>query len=96
MNLSEQDVCDRNEQEPEAPAESEKSEHLTRETYKDGHIEWRFTGRILTDCEQDRFEEAYELGFRAGDHQGYNRGFNEAYGKGAVDAARAAYGGGNG
>jgi len=70
--------------EPENPVvETEKGERLTRETFKDGTYGWRLATGWLTDYEQDRCEEAYEMGF------------NKGRGRGAFEAARAAYGGRN-
>ena len=45
--------------------ETERSEHLARRTYKDGHIEWIRAEHDLEGYEQDVLEEAYSLGYSA-------------------------------
>jgi hypothetical protein len=54
--------------EPETTeCESERSEHLTRRTFKDGHIEWQRSEHDPDGYEQDAdvLEEAYAMGVAA-------------------------------
>ena len=54
--------------EPETTeCEAERSEHLTRRTFKDGHIEWARAEHDPDGYEQDCYEEAYEMGMAATD-----------------------------
>jgi len=93
----------------ETECESERSEHLIRRTFKDGHIEWQRSGHDPDGYEQDVLEEAYDLGRQSVYSQerdlrrrldvalaqlsDAHKRLGEAYGKGALDAAMTAYGG---
>mgnify|MGYP001254033401 CR=1 FL=1 len=94
MNLIEQEARDMvgEGREPENPVvETEAREHLTRIERKDGAIEWREKALALSDIEQDRFEEAYDMGYEAGMKdakaraQGYDQGFQAGYMKACDD-----------
>ncbi len=96
--------------EPETTeCESERSEHLTRRTFKDGHIEWARAEHDPDGYEQDVLEEAYDLGRQSVYSQerdlrrrldvalaqlsDAHKRLGEAYGRGVVDAVMTAYGG---
>ena len=93
----------------ETEVESERSEHLTRRQFKDGHIEWTRAQHDLEGYEQDVLEEAYDLGRQSVYSQerdlrrrldvalaqlsDAHKRLGEAYGRGVVDAVMTAYGG---
>jgi len=96
--------------EPETTeCESERSEHLTRRVFKDGHIEWQRSEHDPDGYEQDVLEEAYDLGRQSVYSQerdlrrrldvalaqltDAHTRIGEAWGAGVVAAAQAAYGG---
>ena len=96
--------------EPETTeCEAERSEHLTRRTFRDGHIEWARAEHDPDGYEQDVLEEAYDLGRQSvhSQERDLRRRLNvalaqltdaharigEAWGAGVVAAAQAAYGG---
>ena len=99
MRLSEMDARDMHTYEPETPVETERSEHLRRHVYKDGHIEWERLPHDPVGYEQDCFEEAYEMGLKASDAQLANlranakAGRDQAFADGVFVTAQTVYGG---
>ena len=96
--------------EPETTeCESERSEHLVRRQFKDGHIEWQRSEHDPDGYEQDVLEEAYDLGRQSvysqerdlrrrldvalGQLADAHKRIGDAWGQGVLDAARTAYGG---
>jgi len=84
--------------EPETTeCESERSEHLTRRVFKDGHIEWQRSEHDLEGYEQDCYEEAYAMGVAAMEQQMRNLRANiqakliEAMADGVYQTAVTAY-----
>ena len=84
--------------EPETTeCEAERSEHLTRRTFKDGHIEWERLPHDPVGYEQDCYEEAYRLGQESNDRQLANlranakAGRDQAFADGVFVTAQAAY-----
>lgn len=84
--------------EPETTeCETERSEHLRRHVYKDGHIEWERLPHDPVGYEQDVLEEAYLLGQESNERQLRNLRANmkdaltQAQANGAFQAAVTAY-----
>ena len=64
---------------------------LTRFEYE-GHISWSKRNRYLSDYEQDRYEEAFEMGVQAA-QQRVKAQEEQAYGRGVMDATKTLHGG---
>ena len=64
---------------------------LTRHEHE-GHISWSKRNRYLSEYEQDRYEEAFEMGVQAA-QQRVKAQEEQAYGRGALDATRTLFGG---
>lgn len=93
----------------ETEVEVERSEHLTRRIFKDGHIEWQRSEHDPDGYDQDCYEEAYEMGRQSVHSEAdylrrrldvalaqlsdAHKRLGEAYGRGVVDAVMTAYGG---
>jgi len=52
--------------------ETERSEHLVRRMFKDGHIEWERKAHDVDGYEQDCYEEAYDMGQQSIERQMQN------------------------
>lgn len=96
--------------EPETTeVEAERSEHLTRRVFKDGHIQWQRSEHDPDGYEQDCYEEAYDLGRQAVHAEAgqlrrrldvalaqltdAHKRLGEAWGLGVIQAAEKVYGG---
>ena len=68
MRLDEKERNDiHDEDDADTLVNTETNGSLTRYTYENTDIAWKRTNRFLIDYEQDLYEEAYQMGWRARD-----------------------------